>query len=571
MKMKSIKIACAIALALSAVTSCSLKETSYTEIEKDKYINNPSEAETVLRGIYRDMNSDAMYGYHLSLYFTLPTDQAKVEGSVISNFRNVPSNAYTSTENEVQETWAKLYAAIYHANDFLERLSGRIETFSDEDKALATVYIGEARTLRALFYFELLRWYGHIALMTDTDQSREHPSTFTQASPEEVFEFIEADLKYAINVLPYANEDTVRSDNKFRMSKGSALGLLAKVYATWAGYPVHDTSKWEDCAATARTLVESGKHSLLPYFDQLWVNSSNSVWDPAESLIEVSFYSPSITGNSSFDSSGRIGKWNGVVAGDGALSSGRVSANWRVVPTFAANWKDHSRDKRWAISIADYKYTKADGKTSVITYTEDNVKKQGDLDMAIAEDASASLRQQCNNNLTPRKWDIATYVKGDNLLTDANMSNTNWYILRYADVLLLYAEALNEVNHGPTSASYEAVNMVRRRGYGFPINQANTVSDVEEGLDYASFAQVIRDERSYELAFEGQRRQDLIRWGIYYETIHDTYVGLADWHESAPDNYLCGQYTIKGKNELLPIPQRDMDLMPQFKQNPGWE
>ena len=568
--MKIIKLAYT-ALALCLLSSCSLDEKSYTEIEKNKYMNNATEAQTVLNGIYRDLCSDSMYGYYLSLYFTIPTDLAKVEGSQITNFRNVPSNSYTSTESSVQDAWASLYSAIYDANDFLERLSGKIDNFSDADKPLAAIYLAEARALRALFYFELLRWYGHVALMKDTEQSKQHPSTFSQAEPEEVFRFIEADLKYAVSVLPYATEDNVRPDNKFRFSKGGALGLLAKVYATWAGFPVHDTSKWAECAAAARSLVESGKHGLLDDYEQLWVNSSNSVWDPKESLIEVSFYSPSITGDKTFDSSGRMGKWNGVIAANGALPSGRVAGNWRVVPTFAANWKDYARDKRWAVSIADYQYRAKEGKQSVITYMDGAVKKEGNLEMAVADGASSALRQQCNNNLTPRKWDIATYAKEENQITDADRSNTNWYILRYADVLLLYAEALNEVNQGPTSAAYKALNMVRRRGFGLPAASPSTLCDIEEGLDYQSFSKALRDERAYELAFEGQRRQDLTRWGIYYETIHNTYLGLADWHEAAPDYYVCGQYTIEGKNELLPIPQRDMDMMPKFKQNKGWE
>lgn len=72
---------------------------------------------------------------------------------------------------------------------------------------------------------------------------------------------------------------------------GAALGLLSKVYATWAGYPIYDESKWEEAAKTARTLIESGKHALLSDYEQLWKNTCNGVWDPTESLIEISFYS----------------------------------------------------------------------------------------------------------------------------------------------------------------------------------------------------------------------------------------------------------------------------------------
>lgn len=571
--MKNIKyIIVTIAMALSAA-ACSLDEKSYTEVEKSKYMNTASEAESVLLGIYRDMTPDPMYGYHLSLYFTLPSDIAKVVGNEITNFRNVPSNAYTSTENEVQETWRALYSAIYDANDFLERLSGKIESFPEAEKKLATVYIAEARALRALFYFELVRWYGHVALMKDTEQSSQHPSTFVQVETVEVYKFIEADLKYAVDNLPYANEDPYRKNNAFRISKGGALGLLAKVYATWAGYPLNDKTKWEEAANTARLLIDSGQHGLLEDYEQLWKNCGNSIWDPKESLIEVSFFSPTITGNRSSDASGRIGKWNGVTAQDGSIKAIRVAANWKVVPTFAANWKDYDKDRRWKLSIADYQYSKNIGKNSVLKYKEDGVTKEGTLEMALPADAPAEYRKAFNDKLTPAKWDIQKYVDPDNMLIDANMSNTNWYILRYADVLLLYAEAVNEVHNGPTAGAYEAVNIVRRRGFGLPINAASGLCDLAEGMGYEDFRQAVRDERAYELAFEGHRRQDLIRWGIYYETIKNTYISLADWHEMAPDYYVCGQYTRKNKNELLPLPQRDLDLMAgsNFSQNQGWE
>ena len=78
--------------------SCSLDETSYTEMEKNSYLNDAGEAETVLLGVYENLTQDGLYSYHLSLYFTLSTDLAKVEGTSITNFRNVPNNAYTSTE-----------------------------------------------------------------------------------------------------------------------------------------------------------------------------------------------------------------------------------------------------------------------------------------------------------------------------------------------------------------------------------------------------------------------------------------------------------------------------------------
>lgn len=539
--------------------ACSLDEQNYTEIEKDKFLNNAKEAENVLLGVYRSMVDDGMYSYHLSLLFTLPSDIAKCEGSSANGFRIIPANAFTSTQDEVRATWKSLYSAIYNANDFLETLSSKVSSYNETDRKLATIYMAEARCLRALYYFELLRWYGNITLTTATEQSQQHPSTFEQAPPEAVFQFIESDLKYAIDNLPYAVDDHLRSNNSFRISKGAALGLLTKVYATWAGAPVNDETKWEAAAKTAKILVESGKHHLLDDYEQLWKNTCNGKWDPAESLIEVSFYSPTVTGNPNEDPSGRIGKWNGVTAA--GIPGIRNAGNWKVIPTFLKSWKDREHDKRWALSFADYRYTK-DGKTPV--------SKDGTLEEAFNEEAKDGLKKTYMNGLTPAKWDTEKYVESSNYLVEANLSNINWYVLRYADVLLLYAEALNEWHKQPTEAAYTALNMVRRRGYGLPANTANSSCDITN-LDYEKFKEAVRDERAYELAFEGHRKQDLIRWGIYYKAIKKTEQDLVNWFSDGATYYICSSFTQEGKHELMPIPQRELDMMPQYKQNPGWK
>lgn len=564
--MKNITYYLSVLICAITVTSCSLDETNYTEMEKKNYMKNAAEAQTVLLGVYHNLEQDGIYGYNLSLLFTIPSDIAKCQGNSTDGLRLVPSNSYTSTQIDVQLSWENLYNAVYEANDFIERLSARIGSYSENDRKIATVYMGEARALRALYYFELVRWYGNIALMTNTSQSNQHPSTFTQAAPTDVYKFIEDDLKYAIDILPYAGDDNIRSNNGFRLSKGAALGLLTKVYATWAGYPIKDTSKWEQAAKTAKVLVESGKHHLLNDYDQLWKNTCNGVWDKEESLIEVSFYSPTITGVAASDASGRIGKWNGVSAT--GIRSVRNAGNWRVLPTFLRDWKDHDQDSRWAISFADYKYGKS------TTTGEDGVKivisADGKINDAIKETATDKLKKVYIDGVCPGKWDTEKYVNDANYLIDANLSNINWYVLRYADVLLLYAEALNEWKQGPTTEAYEAVNMVRRRGFSLPIGTANNLSDLKAGMAYDEFQKAVRDERSYELAFEGHRRQDLTRWGIYYESVKKTTQDLVNWYTDGAQYYICANYTKKGKNELLPIPQRDKDLMSKFEQNPGW-
>ena len=244
--MKNIKYLAIISLFGFLGVSCSLEEKSYTEIDMDEYMNNASEANTVLTGIYADLCEEGMYRYNLSCLLQMPTDMEKCEGSTTDNYRIVPANAYTSVQSDIEITWEDINKAIYDANSFIRQLSLNVENFDEDDKPLATVYMGEARALRALCYFELVRWFGNVTLNTDPMYAYKTPLTeMEQDDPVEVYEQIEKDLLYAVDVLPYATDDNLRASNDYRFSKGAALGLLTKVYATWAGYPLYDESKWE--------------------------------------------------------------------------------------------------------------------------------------------------------------------------------------------------------------------------------------------------------------------------------------------------------------------------------------
>lgn len=562
--------------------ACSLEEESSTEVEKNKYMNDAKEAQDVLLGVYRSTIEEGMYGYHLSIYFSMGTDISQVEGSSTENFRILPTNAYPTSQAEVQNSWSSLYSGIYNANDFLERISVKMESYTAADKRLATIYIAEARALRALYYFELVRRWGNIPLMTSTAMSNQHPSTLVQADPVDVYKFIEEDLLYACDILPYAKDPDYRSNKDYRFSKGAALGLLAKVYATWAGYPIQDTSKWEAAAKTARILIESGKHDLLNDYAQLWKNTCNGIWDPTESLIEISFYSPTYSGGS--DPVGRIGKWNGVKTTTNAGRSGSCAANMQVVHSFVLDWRAEaepnpengvSPDRRQNLSIANYKHGHNDKNGTIYLgdyYLAASIPAD-DAATALGKDLDPEKAQKAKQTYTPAKWDIDRYMENIPFINN-DKSTVNWYVLRYADVLLLYAEALNEWKGGPTTDAYAAINKVRKRGYTNSEGKINNGYALKGGMDQAEFRKAVQRERAYELAFEGHRRLDLVRWGIYYETIQETYNKLIEWWIPTADNpkpnYVVYDYTEKGKHELMPIPQREMDLCTQFNPNPKW-
>lgn len=564
-KMKKILLLTIPALCL-LLGSCEdlLRSQSHTETGPENYITNASEAEIVLHGCYSDLGSDAMYGYFLSVLYNISTDIAQCEGDGINSFRAIPTNTHNANTSEISDTWEALYKAIYNANSFIEIVSERKGNWSYADQKLAEIQIAEARALRGLYHFELLRWYGNITVMLSTEESLLPPAQYLQIEKADVYKVIEADLRHAAETLPWATDDKIRNNSAFRFSKGAAYGLLAKVYATWAGYPVLDESKWTEAALAANMVISANEHSLLPDYETVWKNTCNGIWDPKESLLEVSFFSP--TGIESSDHVGRIGKWNGVVTSAIAGVRGRNSANVKVSGYFSSEWLK-LKDPRYDLSVAEYRYgaTFVDANDVVIkdvpgyiTY-EEILKTKNPL--ISPEKLKEGLLKDRSRNFNPAKWDTEKYVESANKLLNNDKSNVNWYILRYSDVLLIYAEALIE-SGGSVADAAEVVNIVRRRGFG------DSNHDISTALSHEDMRAVIRQERAYELCFEGHRRHDLIRWGIYHETIIQTASDIINWYGDGI--YPAARYTVKGKHELFPIPQRDLDMLSSYKQNPGW-
>ena len=551
--------------AVLSLVSCNLDETLYINIDGKTYIKDAATAKNVLYGVYRNMGTNSLYGRHLSIMLDMPTDVSRVDEASDVNGRDVCWNTHTADNSMILDVWSGAYNVIYNANDFLEKAAAARENMSKTDRAVVDIYMAEARSIRALMYFELVRLFGGVTLMTSTEQSQRHPSTFVRNSSKEIYEFIESELEDCAEILPWAQEDSLRTDNTFMFSKAAALGLNARVYATHAGYPLRDQTKWGKCDSCCLAIINSGHNSLLADYEDLWDNCCNGVWDPTEALIQICFYSPVWSSVSSQNNSGYIGKWNGVKVETNTSNLVRVDARQRALSVFMADWKDYNLDRRWALSAADYSYK---GTEQVPM----NAKKDGTkIPFSSLLDGSSTDKDPYKKGLYIAKYDLTKYVAQDKQLKDGNYSNANWYVMRYADVLLLHAEAQNEINQGPTEAAYEAVNMVRRRGFGqTDITADCPEADLTSGLDYQQFLKAIQDERAYELCFEGNRKQDLIRWGIYYETIERVVERLDSFSEEYGTKYSWYWKTIKGKHELQPIPQREKDLMVKYDQNPNW-
>jgi hypothetical protein len=330
--------------------------------------------------------------------------------------------------------------------------------------------------------------------------------------------------------------------NPSRISKTTVQGILARVCLHMAGYPLRDASKYADALAWAKKVQASGEHSLRTTFDaaltnsaysQIFINHARNVYDTKECMWEADFF-----GNytDAYREAGRVGNTNGIAFngsnyGDTGYSYGFINVTGRLYNLYQSG--DTRRD--WA--IAPYYYS---GNNRVVWPATTSVYNRNCGKWRRSYELQASGGK--NQNYTPQ----------------------NFPLLRYADVLLMLAEAENEVN-GPTTVAHTALNLVRARAGASQYTGATVIGS------QSAFRQVIQDERARELCFEGLRRQDLIRWGIFLPLMKATGAQFATDNPSGGVLYgVLGYNNVSERHLLLPIPAAEISVNNAMTQNPGW-
>lgn len=390
---------------------------------------------------------------------------------------------------DIRNSWRGNYQGIFRANVAIDGIP-KVPTM---DENLRKRLIGEAKFLRAHFYFNLVRWFGDLPLITRPLTQDEFYNQ-TRAATTEIYKLITSDLTEAIASLPeksaYAPEDIGR------VTKGSARGLLAKVYLTMKDYP--NAEKY------ALEVINSNEYALLADYTKIFLpeseNSSESVFEVQATALEASY-------------AGATG-WNMVqgVRGTPNLGWGFNLLSDDLMKSY--EFGDPRRDAT-ALVVGE---ALPDGSTSV----EDNLQIE-------------------NERYNQKAWTPAHALLQDN-------GPSNIRILRYADVLLIAAEAMNENGKGQQALTY--LNAVRARARG---TRRNILPDITITEKDALRLRIWQERRS-ELAMEQQRWFDLLR------------TGQAEARMKA-----VGKNFIKGKHELFPIPQTEIDLSGgNLTQNPGY-
>lgn len=526
-----------------SITSCKewLSEKPYSLYAVETYFNTLDDATKAVLGIYEIMSNQDTYGMRMSMLYDIASDIAQIEGAaLVSEPRNIAHyGGITPQHNFIRNTWQQLYMGIDRANLVIAKIPemGLYSNGSEVEKSALNRLLGEAKFLRGLYYFDLVRLYGDVPFKTKFTEASDD-MTLPRTDREVIYDQIMTDMEEAALVIPWASAKPIDE----RISKGAVKGVLARVCLFRGGYSLRQTGQierpanykeyYQSAAMYCREIMESGEHELNLSYERIFRNYCELTLEPKESMFEVAFYN--VTGGTT--GSSIVGTYNSPLTHTNA-PYGRANSSYKTFPVFFNQYGEG--DLRRDIAIANFEIN-ASGNIVPLVANRDHL-------------------------WAPGKWRRNWQGTSPKHL---NNTDINWVLLRYADVLLMRAEAENEINGGPNAIAYESINMVRRRGYGQPLTGISEIADIPAGLEKEAFLQTIQKEKALELCFEGWRKADLIRWNILGDRIRETQAALKAHRSNFP--YIAGDYFVDNKHELFPIPIREIELNSNLVQNPNY-
>lgn len=377
-----------------------------------------------------------------------------------ADFREYDKRSVTTGNARTQGTWNGLFSAIRAANTVLENAAETDLAERDEQDRL----VGEAYFIRAYSYHHLLRVFEELPIITGTTPDFE----ITLSSRDAVFQQIEADYQQAESLLPVSS-----NQGATRPNQGSARAFLARLYMDWAGFPTNNAGKYAEAATKAKQVIDNaGSHgfALVPDMGTLYTlaGAANS-----EGVFTLSHCQPCGRGNRK---TGKLG-----------------------LPGDFGGWQESFAEIRFFEDMPD-NYRK-----EVTYHTEVPVNAAGNRAVANPADAAAVIPW---TEFKDQQNPIFAKITGpwsDDIFNGFQNSRAD-YVMRYAEVLLTYAEASGRSGASPDDA-FEALNQVRRRAENLPVDQAAPDVDITSG----DLAELAYTERKWELAGEYQRWYDLVR------------------------------------------------------------
>ena len=469
-----------------------------------------------VNGMYHPITNTFFWGRIVHTGAILRSDAFNVRpfgpNTAMSTFLGEAGAARWSTE-----IWQEPYKCIFRANAVLENTN----EMNVPDATTRNGFLGQAYFMRAFAYWYLVNLYQNVPLVVNTAQSADDffPS---QATPAETWAQIVADFTQAENLLP----TSWTGPDLGRPTKGAAAAFLGKSYLYQGNFV--------DASTAFERVIESGQYSLLPA-ERYMENFTESNENNEESVYELQFLGQeAFTWGVDIPGTGNMGNFHIDYAPPSKSPDQSHYINSWVKDLFEANGETIRRDATLA-----YDYEGSTGYGGV----------------AFLDDFASEIELAASEGMEPvysRKYagmDIGVRDEVDFLGTNVG---TNWRIIRYADVLLMQAEALNE--QGLTGDAEVLLNQVRDRAQ---VAQ-------KTGLSQSEMRQAIIDERVLELTGESHRFFDLVRWELA-----DDYMGETSLHGDHPKSLSNGKFETD-KHELLWIPVSELSANSNLEQNPGY-
>lgn len=469
-----------LSLAALSLGSCKkfLDETPYDFVSSDLFYKTENDVVAGLNGAFGALLPQLYFGRTAWQMTELPGDYVRVgsatdERSMLSRF------AYDERLSEINNYWTSVYLMLNRANDVIER-----GATVPMDAARKNNLIGNARFLRGMGYFDLVRCFGDVPLVLTTVKAPTDDLRPARTPLAQVYEQIIEDLKFA--EASCVAENQILASEKGRVSKGAAAALLAKVYLTRAGTAAAQPTDLPNALSATNRVIASGLYRLVPTY--------SDVFDPdkengPEHIFSIQFDLPPNVGNII------VRQFTPTqIAADGL-------GTFSVEPAFEASYAATDVRRAWNI-------TNRAGTTTLPRYS---------------------------------------FVKFKDPLRIINDSRCNYLVTRYADVLLLQSEILNNLNEADP-AKYAGINAVRGRAGLAALPITATTKD--------AFVTLLLRERGWELCIEGHRWYDLVRMKRLAETVVAAKPTLVT--------------AVNARYYLFPIPTNERILNPNLTQNPGF-
>ncbi|MDF9799606.1 tetratricopeptide (TPR) repeat protein [Catalinimonas alkaloidigena] len=477
-----------------------LEKTDPNRLVSDNFYKTETQVEQALNGVYSQLQGIISDQWQYNEFIT---DNTTLHFNVGNRGQGPALEAIEFWQiNSSTGNIANLYNSIYSAMVNINTTLAKLEeaTF---DEAARSEFEGQLKFLRAYYYFHLVQYFGEVIIITEPLSSPSEAWEYERQPVSAVYELVENDLDDAINMLP----ESYPAEEVGRVTKGAALALLGKVYLTRQEY---------DKAISTLTEVTNLNYELLDNYADVFDPANKN---HAESIFEVQFQGGNELGeHSSFIYTFAPRESVGAVID----FSGQNGGGWNTPSLDIINAYEEG-DLRKEVSLKEG-YTSLEGDWIEVPYIN--------------------------------KYNHPHSIRG--------RTDDNWPILRYADVLLMLAEAINEVS-GPTSQAYEYLNAVRRRAGLEPL----------DGLGKDAFREAVLRERRIELAFENHRWFDLKRTNTPQE-LADFMNAYGELEKSNPTTDRGGipfsdaDFVFEPYEALFPIPADERLINSKLTQNPGY-